>query len=178
MPKKKIELTPVEEYLKGCPTCGALEEGFVFHDSNAITLSKPIGRGDYSDYYAVLYEGHCNACNTEVFEVEIVVPSDSIPDIEFIDDNIFTDEGHQIYHAKLDDLKWCIYHYHNVTYGRDDDITHEWMDKHFFGPFKPNPFDPVSRTVYPDPSPGLSEWDIAKLILKKIGPKLLAMKWS
>lgn len=174
--KKKIELTPVEKYSSRCPAC-ALAKGFVFRDGNAITLDKPIGRGDDSDYYAVLYNGNCKACKTEVFQIEIVIPSNPDSGTEFIDDIVYSDEGYEIYRAEFNDLEWSLYHYRNVVYARDDDITHEWLDRHFIGPFKPHPFDPVSRTVYPDPSPGLSEWDIAKLILKKIGPKALALKW-
>ncbi|MGE0269578.1 MAG: hypothetical protein AB7S78_14100 [Candidatus Omnitrophota bacterium] len=173
----KIELTHVEKYPETCPVCSASGKGFVFHDGDNLEPDKPIGRGDYSDYNAVLSTGECKTCKGEVFEVEIVIPSSPVPGSEFIDDNNFTNEGYLIYQAKLESLEWCIYHYRNVVYERDQNIVHEWMDKHFIGPFRPNPLNPVARAVYPDPSPGLSELEIAKLILEKLGPKLLALKW-
>lgn len=171
-----IKLTPVEKHLERCPVCDLLGPGFTFNDSDTLS-HEPLGRGDYSEYSAHLHEGTCKSCKKPVFMLEVSVLSNPIPDLEFIDDNFFTHEIMQTYHASLPGIQWGLHHYGTVTYDRHPDYTHDWMDRHFIGPFKPNPLNPVARYVYPDPSPGLSASDIARLLLQKLGPQLLALKW-
>ncbi len=175
-----ITLTPVDAYRNRCPVCDHLDAGLTFKAEPPLPHD-PLGRGDFSEYAVCFHKGTCQSCKETIFTLEITVLSDAVPEIQFIDDGIYDyeEENKQAYHAALPGIHWALYHHRSVTCGSDPDLTHDWMDKHFIGPFVPTPADKFVRYIYPDTAPQeLPANSMACQLLKKLGPHILALKWS